>query len=183
MSDNRLHTEETNLLPLKIEHKGIVYQDKYKKIERIHAQFQGFLKEYFVSNYGEKAAVIVVKDGHILLARQYRLLINDLSFEIPGGKINKNESPKEAAVRECLEETGVKCEGVELLLNYNPDLEYSRNFTHVFHAQFSEDTVKRDSRHVWQPLRECMRMVFEGTISDSLSIIAILAYANKVEKV
>src|SRR3990167_6162684 len=99
MSDQKPHAEETTLLPLKLEHQGIVYEDNFKKIEKIHAQFNGFSKEYFVSDYGEKAAVVVVKDGNILLARQYRLLINNLSCEIPAGKVNDNESPKDAAMR------------------------------------------------------------------------------------
>src|SRR5438552_5219434 len=103
MPNQKYVEEETNLLPLKLEHKGIVYKDNFKMIEKIHAQFKGFSKEYFVSDYGEKAAVVVVKDENILMARQYRLLINKLSYEIPGGKINDDETPKNAAMRECLE--------------------------------------------------------------------------------
>lgn len=182
MANKKIHAEETTLLPLRVEHQGIVYQDKYKKIEKFSAQFKNFNKEYFVSDYGEKAAVVVVHDGNVLLARQYRLLINDLSFEIPGGKINENEDPQAAAARECFEETGIHCHDLQLLINYNPDLEYSKNYTHVFQATCQNNLPAKDSQCVWKPLKECLNMIFTGKISDSLSIISILAYANTINQ-
>lgn len=183
MSDQKPHAEETTLLPLKLEHQGIVYEDNFKKIEKIHAQFNGFSKEYFVSDYGEKAAVVVVKDGNILLARQYRLLINNLSYEIPAGKVNDNESPKDAAMRECLEETGFKCQNLERLISYDPDLEYSKNHTHVFHTSDVKDVSSQKFQCTWKPLHECLSMIFKGEIVDSLSIISIFAYANTIERI
>jgi len=183
MPDQKPCAAETTLLPLKLEHQGIVYEDNFKKIEKIHAQFDGFSKEYFVSDYGEKAAVVVIKDGNILLARQYRLLINNLSYEVPAGKINENESPQDAATRECLEETGIKCQDLHPLINYDPDLEYSKNHTHVFHARYLEDISSKDFQCAWKPLDECLSMIFSGKIADSLSIISIFAYANTIEKI
>jgi ADP-ribose pyrophosphatase len=182
MADQKYREEETTLLPLKIEHKGIVYKDNFKKIEKIHALFNGFTKEYFVSDYGVKAAVVVVKDGDILLARQYPLLINGLSYEIPAGKVNSGESPKDAARRECLEETGFKCKNLKRLLSYDQDLEYTRNRTHVFYAGVPKGVMSRKSQCAWKPLRECLNMIYKGKILDSLSIISILAYANTIGK-
>ena len=98
---------ETTCLPETIESHGFVYVDNFKKIERITAKFDGFNKEYFVSDFGEKSAVLVMHDSSVLLVRQYRLLINCLSFEVPGGKVDDGEAPEDSAIRECLEETGV----------------------------------------------------------------------------
>lgn len=99
--------DETTLFPLSIESQGIVYQDRNQKVERILAQFDGFRKEYYVSDYGKRSAVMVIRNDEVLLTRQYRLLINGLSHEIPDGKVNENETPEDAAIRECLQETGV----------------------------------------------------------------------------
>ena len=99
--------DETVLLPLSIEPQGLVYQDRNHKVYRILARFDGFCKEYYVSDHGQRAAVVAVRDGKVLLVRQYRLLINGLSYEIPGGKVEENDTPETAAIRECLEETGV----------------------------------------------------------------------------
>src|SRR3989338_2175081 len=177
MSSNSITTKETVCLPKRIESKGYVYEDKFKKIEKFVVEFDGFTKEYFVSDFGQKAAMLVIQNNHILFVRQYRLLINDLSYEIPGGLIDANESPKEAAIRECYEETGVKCINAIKLINYNPDLEYERNPTHVYYTdQISEEADFGIKQKIWLPFEDCMNMVFSGIISDSLSIIGLLTF-------
>ena len=62
--------------------------------------------------------VLVTCGSYVLLVRQYRLLINDVSLEIPGGKVDKGETPEKSAIRECHEETGVECKNLKYLLNY-----------------------------------------------------------------
>ena len=187
MGDKRgrkIHIDETTSLPLTTKSHGIVYEDSYKKIEKIRAEFDGFSKEYFVSDFGEKAAVLVVRDNHVLLARQYRLLINRLSYEVPGGKVDSGESPEEAAIRECFEETGVHCSNLKPLIAYDPDLEYTRNHTHVFYTHETEnDQTQLSGKHKWLPFNDCLKMIEQGIITDSLSIITILAYKVKNRKI
>ena len=176
----KFHVDETTLLPLATKSQGIVYEDRYKKIEKITARFDGFSKEYFVSDFGEKAAVLVFQDSYVLLTRQYRLLINRLSYEVPGGKVDNGESPEETAIRECFEETGVRCSNLKLLIAYNPDLEYTRNHTHVFYTHDTENAqTQLSGKHKWLPFNDCLKMIEQGIITDSLSIITILAYKVK----
>src|SRR5262245_30832373 len=52
--------------------------------------------------------VPITRDGHIVLVRQYRHGAERLTLEIPGGLIDPGEDPGEAALRECLEETGYR---------------------------------------------------------------------------
>jgi len=174
---NKTTTSETTSLPKSIQSHGLVYSDKFKRIERITAKFDGFNKEYFVSDFGEKSAVLVLCDNYVLLVRQYRLLINRLSFEIPGGKVDDGEAPKITAARECMEETGVKIDNLKPLIEYDPDLEYTKNHTYVF---YSEEAEKKNSTkkigYEWVPLHKCLKMIESGMITDSLSIIAIMAY-------
>lgn len=53
---------------------------------------------------------LVVKDGKILMVKRNEPEAKGahLKWEIPGGKVEFNESPQEAIVREVEEETGVK---------------------------------------------------------------------------
>jgi ADP-ribose pyrophosphatase len=180
---DRFFQNETVSLPRKIESHGILYEDPYKKIERITAEFEGFRKEYFVSDCGEKAAVLLICDDRLLLVRQYRLFVNGLSFEIPAGRVDEDESPEDAAARECFEETGVACGDLRPLISYDVDLECVRNHTYVFLSQ-AADAGKSGlaKNHVWIPFGECLAMVFDGRISDSLSIISILAYHTSMTK-
>ena len=177
-------TNETISLPYNIESNGIVYEDLYKKIEKFTAEFDGFRKEYFVSDFGEKAAVLVFRDNYVLLTRQYRLLINKLSYEVPGGKVDNGENPEDTAIRECFEETGVRCSNLKPLINYDPDLEYTRNHTHVFYTHDTENAkTQLSEKHKWLPFNDCLKMIEQGRITDSLSIITILAYKVKNIKI
>ena len=53
-----------------------------------------------MTDYGEKAGILAIQDNSDLLVRQYRFLINRMSLEIPGGKVDIGETPKETAVKD-----------------------------------------------------------------------------------
>ena len=174
---------ETTLLPLSIEPQELVYQDRNQKIYRIVARFDGFSKEYYVSDHGQRAAVVAVGNGEVLLVRQYRLLINELSYEIPGGRVDEDETPEAAAIRECLEETGVQCLNLKPLISYHPGLDIWKNYTYIFYSEELKEIEKNNSeRRVWIPLERCIEMVFAQQIVDSLSIVALLAYQKLIDK-
>ena len=169
--------DETLRLPLRIENGEIVYQDRNQTISRITACFDGFSKEYFVSDHGQRVAVLVIRGNDVLLVRQYRLLINGLSYEIPGGRVDEGETLEAAAARECLEESGVRCWSLKPLISYHAALDIWKNRTHIFLSEECEEVFASDpDRRVWIPLPRCIEMVFEQQIVDSLSIVALLAY-------
>lgn len=165
----------------------VVYENQYSRIYSQEVDFGSFRKEYFVIDFGKKAGLIVVWDNSILLVRQYRLLINQLSWEIPGGKIDDGETPEESAARECFEETGVRCRNLRPLLNYHQTLEGVNAFTYLFYTSDFEDknNFVPDRKEVesieWIPLKQCLEMIEEGKILDSFSILALLAYKTFVE--
>lgn len=168
---------ETTLFPLSIEPQELVYQDRNQKLYRIVARFDGFSKEYYVSDHGQRAAIVAVRNGEVLMVRQYRLLINGLSYEIPGGRVHENETPESAAIRECLEEAGVQCLSSRPLISYHPSLDIWKNYTYVFYSEEPKEIAKDNpDRRVWIPLARCIDMVFAHQIVDSLSIVALLAY-------
>lgn len=169
--------EETTALPHKIEPLDEVYRDRNQTIQRVIARFDGFSKEYFVSDHGRRAAMLARRNDEVLLVRQYRLLINALSYEIPGGRVETDESPEDAAARECLEETGVACAGLRPLICFHPSLDIWKNYTHIFYTEDCRETSSPGSeRRAWIPFARCLEMVFDGRISDALSILALLAF-------
>jgi 8-oxo-dGTP pyrophosphatase MutT (NUDIX family) len=155
----------------------LVYRDKIQGIHRVVAEFDGFTKEYFVSDRGDRAALLVVHGGAVLLARQYRLIVDRVALEIPGGKVEDGETPDVAAVRECLEETGVQAFRPRRLVCYHPSLDIMRNYTHIYYAEDCRDTGQAaPDRRTWVPQQRCLEMIFSQQITDVLTIVAVLAY-------
>jgi ADP-ribose pyrophosphatase len=168
---------ETTLHPKSVTELETVYQDHLRRIYRKVAEFDGFTKYYLVSDTGARAAVLVTQGSYVLLVRQYRLLISDISLEIPGGKVDNGETAERTATRECLEETGVECRNINLLLNYHLGLDVTYNPTYIFYSEeVVQKTVKRDERVVWLPIEVCLDMVLCGKIQDAMTIIALLTY-------
>jgi 8-oxo-dGTP diphosphatase len=62
---------------------------------------------------GISAAIIT--DGDRVLMVRRRVKEGELSWQFPAGGIESGETPEEAAVRETLEETGLKVEAVSLI--------------------------------------------------------------------
>jgi ADP-ribose pyrophosphatase len=138
---------ETTLHPRDISSPELVYQDHLRRINRKVAEFEGFTKQYLVSELGERTAVLVTCGSYVLLVRQYRLLINDVSLEIPGGKVDEGETPEKSAVCEWAEETGVKCKNLKYLLNYYPGLDVKDNPTYIFYSNDPiQASIKRTER-------------------------------------
>jgi 8-oxo-dGTP diphosphatase len=63
------------------------------------------------------AIAVVEHEGRFLIGQRPEGVPLAGLWEFPGGKIQSGETPEEAAVRECLEETGV---AVEPLFRYPP---------------------------------------------------------------
>lgn len=164
--------------PICVTEHDTVYEDRLRRIYRKDAEFEGYIKQYLVSDTGERAAVLVARGSYILLVMQYRLLINDISLEIPGGKVDTGESAEIAAIRECQEETGVECKNLKVLLNYYPGLDVTYNPTYIFYSnEVVPTTITRNERSVWLPLDVCLNLVFNGKIQDAMTIIGLLTYS------
>lgn len=166
----------------KLGERRVIFENWYQQLYRVSADFGDFAKEYFVTNYGPRAGVVVLQGNAVLLVSQYRLLINRPSWEIPGGAVDPGETPEDAARRECLEETGVECWDLKPLVAFHPGLDTVYNPTHLFYATEYRDTSNAELHrqevlgHQWLALDRVLEMIFAQEIMDSLSVIALLAY-------
>jgi hypothetical protein len=87
-----------------------------------------------------------------------------------------------------LEETSTRCAALSQLLVFQPGLDTLRNPTYVFSCrEFEEmttDAVHSDEVECidWIGLADCLAMIRDGRIVDSLSIIGLLYYAQFVQR-
>jgi ADP-ribose pyrophosphatase len=171
--------------PFSLSDEELVYSNPFMEVRHTKADFSTFQKDYFVVHFGPRAGVVIVRNGSILLTRQYRFLKNALSWEIPGGKVEKSESPETAAARECQEETGVIVRNLRQLAVYYPGLDNVQNRTTIFwtndwdEGEFKADKSEIEEIH-WTPLEECMQMIKDEEILDALTVTGVLAYRAEI---
>jgi len=66
------------------------------------------VREWAHSKMRATVAIPQTEDGRWVLTREWRPSLDAWCIQFPGGIINDGERPKEAAARECLEETGYR---------------------------------------------------------------------------
>src|SRR5262249_18088057 len=66
----------------------------------------GDLPHYSIATKDYVSIVALTAEGHLLLVRQYRPAVEQVTLELPCGHVEPGETPEEAARKELLEETG-----------------------------------------------------------------------------
>ena len=171
------------LSPLKIKKKDTVYQNQWSSITRTIFSIDNIEKEVFTSDYGKRSGIILYKENKILFVRKYRLLIEDYSWEIPGGRVEDHESFEQAAIRECLEETGYRCNSLSFLVSFEPGLETLSNPTKIFISQdFKKEKPINESETIevrWFKLEKLKTLMSEGFFCDSLTLTGLQSFFLK----
>jgi len=98
---------------------------------------------------------VIVRDGKVLLVRH---TYGSLFLTVVGGGIKKNETPKEAVIREVCEEVGLELTGINLVGIVQHDKEYKRDTIHVFLAKAMSTELRIDNSEIaeadWYSLDE-----------------------------
>lgn len=113
------------------------------------------------------------------LIGQYRFPINRYSWEIPEGGSAANISPIEGAKRELQEETGLIAHSWEKILEMDLSNSVTDERAIVYlawdleqHTSSPEDTELLEIKKM--PFEEVYQLVEDGTITDSITVAAIL---------
>ncbi|MCX7982615.1 MAG: NUDIX hydrolase [Syntrophales bacterium] len=124
----------------------------------------------------------ITKDGQVVMVRQWRHGIREMTLEIPGGMVEGDADPREAAVRELREETGYESTDIISLGFVHPNPAIQNNACHTFLALDCElvgpphQDEKEDIAVELVPLKDIPRLIFEGVISHALVICAFFRY-------
>ncbi|WP_297568706.1 NUDIX domain-containing protein [uncultured Anaerovibrio sp.] len=133
----------------------------------------------WVKHPGAAAVIPYTDKGEIILVRQYRYPIDEVTLEIPAGKLDvAGEDPLECAKRELSEETGYMANEYTYLTKLATSVGFSDEVIYIYAAK----GLKAGKQHtdedefinvVKVPLTEAVKMVLDGRINDGKSITAI----------
>lgn len=119
------------------------------------------------------------EENNTWLVGQWRYSLNEYSWEIPMGGGPLHEGLVESAKRELKEETGLTAERWEMLLKMHTSNSVTDEVGYAFVARgltqgktAFEETEDLTIKQL--PFSEAVKMVMDGEITDSLSMVALL---------
>ena len=142
----------------------------------------------WIKHQGASAIIPLLPDGNIILVKQFRYPINQVTLEIPAGKLDfENEDPLVCAKRELSEETGYTAGRIWKLAKIATTVGFSNEWIHIYAAEDLQSGKQHPDEdefinYLKLPLEEAIKMVDEGKIFDSKSVIAILLLEKELNK-
>ena len=143
----------------------------------------GKMRRELVDHPGAVVILPFLNKEEILLIRNKRDIVQRTLWELPAGKLEKDEKPEACAARELQEETGYQATKFTPQLNFFTTPGFSNELIYGY--------VAEDLTHVGQNLDEseeidveptklsdALQMIKEGTICDAKTICALLHFTT-----
>jgi ADP-ribose pyrophosphatase len=92
-------------------------------------------KREIIKHPGAVAVIALTHDQKIVMVQQYRKALERTIVEIPAGKLEKNEDPKEAALRELEEETGYTADSLQKVTSFYTSPGFADELIHLYIAE------------------------------------------------
>lgn len=88
----------------------LAFQKYNRRIEKVIFRLpDGKESDFYIKKEGPAVGILALtKNNEVILVKQFRPGPNEILDELPGGYVDKEETPEQAAERELLEETGYK---------------------------------------------------------------------------
>ncbi len=162
-----------------------IYKDNWLKFYQDEIQLpDGSEGTYaYVKRKDGVGVVVVSKNGKIFLHKEHRYVINDFSWEVQGGGIDKDESVAEAAIRELREEAGIDAslESLVSLGSFYPLHSFNTEKVTLFMIVVDDEAIKENTAeqgehidaHQFFTFEEVYAMINSGKINDAMTANAV----------
>jgi len=164
----------------------IIYSGNILKLHRDEVEFPNKQKSVreVVEHSGGVSVIAENEQGKVILIKQYRYPVDEVIYEIPAGKLEKDEEAAECASRELREETGYKAGSVKEIFRFYPTPGYSTETIYIFKAEdlsfVGTDLEEGEYIEVVPKSREELKELYKnGKIKDSKTLIAVMNYLGE----
>jgi len=126
------------------------------------------------------SAFALTKDNKVVIVKQYRHGLEVISTELPGGVVDKGESPEFAIKRELKEETGYTFESYEYLGRISANPATTNNYMQMYLARGGEKVSEQsldeteDVEVLIYDIKEVKQLLRENKIVQALHVTCIL---------
>jgi 8-oxo-dGTP pyrophosphatase MutT (NUDIX family) len=147
----------------------------------------GRVPEHHVVRVTAEVAGAVVFDPDrdaVLMLWRHRFITNSWGYEVPAGRIEAGEVPREAAAREVLEETGYRPVALAPLIRWHPSQGLMDQTFHSFVTETSsyvgEAVDSHESERIeWVPTAQVAQLIDAGDVVDGFSVVSLLAWLRR----
>jgi len=134
-----------------------------------------------ITHPGSVVVLPVLPDGRILLIQQYRHATRQFLWELVAGRMDPGETPKVAAARELIEETGYRAKRMRVFLDVFPTPGFLEERMFLLLAEgltAGEAEPEEDEKIISRAYKrkELEEMMRRGKLRDAKSIAGILYY-------
>jgi ADP-ribose pyrophosphatase len=161
----------------------MVYQGKVFGVRRDEVLEPNGLRttREVITHPGSVVVLPVLPDGRIVMVRQYRHATRQYLWELVAGRKEPEETPKQGAARELLEETGYRAKRFKIFLDVFPTPGFLEERMYLLLAQgltAGEAQPEEDEKIEVRPfkLKDLKQMIKSGRLRDAKSIAGILYY-------
>lgn len=140
-----------------------------------------------ITHTGSVVVLPVLPDGRVLLIRQYRHAARQFLWELVAGRIDEGESPRKAAARELIEETGYRARRFKIFLDFFPSPGFLEERMFILLANGLTEgvaTPEEDEQIVSRAYerKELEQMIQRRIIRDGKTIAGLLYYFRFLSK-
>jgi 8-oxo-dGTP pyrophosphatase MutT (NUDIX family) len=138
-----------------------------------------------VRHPGGAAVVALDEDRRVCLLRQYRHAAGGWLWELPAGKLEKEEEPQATAARELAEEAGLRAGQWHRLGTVLTTPGFCDESIHLYLVEQLSPVTAQQERHElieihWLPFTRAIEQVHDGTIHDAKTMLGLLLAETRI---
>ena len=156
---------------------------KIKKFTAKHKNLK--IKNFHRIKIKDSSMVLCVKNKKILILKEFRFGLNKYTWGLPGGFVDRGESPLISARREIFEEVGIKVKKIYKLYSFIRNGNYYCGKDHVFYAYLDSKinlVLEKNTKIKWIPVNQIIKYIKKGEFKTLGLITAFMFFYNTIKR-